>query len=128
MTNHQLNDKKVFDIYERSFNFAVSVAVFLKKIPNNDINAVYKKQLARSSASIGANLSEADGSLTKRDFVNKVGIARREARESGHWLKLIRQISIRKNSELYHEINVIIQEAHELLLILSRIILKSKRI
>ena len=127
MINSNRSDKKVFDIYERSFNFAVSVAVFLQKLPDTDINGVYKKQLVRSSSSIGANLSEADGSLTKRDFVNKMGIARREARESGHWLRLISRVSVQKDSQVYGEVSELIQEAREILLILSRIILKAQR-
>ena len=129
-----LNDKnkrmpkkeKIYDIYDRSFVFAVGVASFLSKIKADQATSIYKHQLIRSSSSIGANLAEADGSLSKKDFVNKVGIARREARESKHWLKLIHQVSVYGNRVLEDEIDWLINESHELVLILSAIILKAK--
>jgi len=82
----------------------------------------YGKQLIRSSGSIGANLEEADGTLTKKDFINKMAIARREARESKYWLRLIQQVNRLECPELV----TLIGEANELVLILSAIINKVK--
>ena len=85
-------EKKKFDIYDRVFKFSVRTAKFLSKLPNNVIATEYSRQLIRSSGSMGANLAEADGALTKKDFINKVGISRREARESKHWLELLKAV------------------------------------
>jgi len=79
------NDRK-YDIYDRSFKFAVKVVRLLENLPKRSAFIEYSRQLIKSSGSIGANISEADGALTKKDFVNKIGIARREAKESKHWL------------------------------------------
>ena len=116
-----------FDIYERAFEFAVRVANFLGVLPKNQAILEYSKQLIRSSGSIGANIEEADGALTKRDFINKLGIARREARESKHWLRLIEKITPFLSPDKRKGLNWQINEAEELMLILSSIINKTKR-
>ena len=85
---------KKFDIYDRSLEFAVRVGKLINRFPKNLILIEYARKLIRSSSSIGANIEEADGTLTRKDFTNKLGIARREARESRHWLRLIKKIKI----------------------------------
>jgi four helix bundle protein len=50
---------------------------------------IIRTQLAKAGTSIGANVEEADGALTKKDFVNKIAIARKEAKETRYWLRLI---------------------------------------
>ncbi|MDP8211801.1 MAG: four helix bundle protein [Candidatus Zapsychrus exili] len=116
--------RKKFDIYDRAFTFAVNCAKLIKGLPKEIILIEYMRQLVRSSGSIGANLEEADGALTKRDFVYKVAISRREAKESRHWLKLIKVISENKSFE--KEIDALIKESTEILLILSKIINNTK--
>lgn len=105
MTNESPMANKKYDIQERVMEFATRVAYFGIKLPKNQVSLEYSKQLIRSSASIGANIEEADGTLTKRDFINKISIGRREARESKYWL---------------------INEAREIMLILSSIVNKTK--
>ena len=120
-----MESNRKFDIYERSFSFALKTGKFVKRIPKDMILNEYSRQLIRSSGSIGANLGEADGALTRKDFINKVGIARREAKESHHWLKLIEGVAdFDRESDLL-EINWLIKESKELLLILSSIIRNS---
>ena len=109
---------KKFDIYDRCFTFSANVAQTLQSLPKNIFVSEYVKQLVRSSGSIGANLTEADGAISKKDFINKLCIARKEAKESIHWLKLINSISTEKNKALKD----FIQENTEIMLILSKII------
>ncbi|OGC04804.1 hypothetical protein A2276_02435 [candidate division WOR-1 bacterium RIFOXYA12_FULL_43_27] len=130
MTNDQIpnpnestkSKSKKYDIKERGLDFAVRVGIFTNKTIKNQATLEYGKQLIRSSGSIGANLEEADGTLTKKDFINKMAIARREARESKYWLRLIQQVNRLECPELV----TLIGEANELVLILSAIINKVK--
>ena len=80
-----MSNSKKYDIYERAFDFAVRTNKLLEKLPKTTAFIEYSRQLIKASGSIGSNLAEADGALTKKDFINKVGIARRESRESRHW-------------------------------------------
>jgi four helix bundle protein len=116
-------NQKEKNIYERSFVFAVCVAEISKKIPDSHEAKIYKNQLLRSSASIGANLAEADGSLTKNDFLNKIAIARKEAKESRYWLKLIERIFPIVDKEALKQL---IEECYEIILILSKIIINTR--
>ena len=119
-------NKKQFDIYNRVFDFAVKTVKFLDKLPKSTASFEYSKQLIRSSGSIGANLEEADGALSRKDFVNKLGIARKEAKESKHWLRLIESTSSIKGQDLKEEMSWLIQENTEIMLILNSIITKTK--
>ena len=80
---------KLFDLEERTFNFAMSCKDLIKKLPRNINNIEYVKQLVRSSSSIAANYIEANESLSKKDFFYRVKICKKESKESGLWLKLI---------------------------------------
>lgn len=119
------NDKK-FDIYDRALEFAARVAKSVTKLPKSQMSIVYGKQVVRSSGSVGANIEEADGTLTKKDFVNKMGIARRESRESRHWLRLIKKTELVSHPDDMKELAWQINEAEELMLILSSIINKTR--
>ena len=81
--------QKVYDLEERSFQFAKSVSCFCKKIIKNSSNIVYINQLIRSSSSVGANYIEANESLGKKDFKMRIKISRKEAKEAAYWLRLI---------------------------------------
>ena len=116
--------KPKYDIGERAVNFVVRCAKLIGKLPRSIATIEYGKQLIRSSASVGANIEEADGTLTKRDFMNKMALSRREARESKYWLNLINKTSLTDNQEMKNEMNSLLQEAHELMLILSSIVNK----
>jgi four helix bundle protein len=127
MTNEcQMTKDRKFDIYERTLEFATKVAKFIEKLPKSITAIEYSKQLIRASGSIGSNMEEADGALTKRDFINKMGISRRESRESRHWLRLIKQVRLIKNLEDEKELDWLINESKEILLIVSSIIRKTQ--
>ncbi|HLX13466.1 MAG TPA: four helix bundle protein [Bacteroidota bacterium] len=63
--------------------------MFCKKLPNNLSNLEYSKQVLRSSGSVGANYIEANESLSKKDFLLRIRICRKEVKESRYWLQLL---------------------------------------
>ena len=112
----------IYDLEERTFQFAKDVRIFLKSFPKSISNIEDGKQLIRSFGSIGANYIEANESWSKKDFLMRVKISRKEAKESIYWLRLLSEI----NSGEYIESNRLITEAIELKKILSSIIEKSR--
>ena len=121
-----MDNQKKFDIYDRVFKFAVRVAKMLKQLQKDTAILEYSRQLIRSSGFIGANLAEADGALSKKDFINKMGIARREAQESHHWLRLISSVVSFDHDFHLGEIDPLVAESKEIMLILSSIVKKAK--
>jgi four helix bundle protein len=112
---------KIYDLKERTFKFAQRVLDICEQLPKKAQCEIMQRQLTKAGTSIGANVEEADGTITKKDFINKMVIARKEAKEARYWLKLI---SGRYIKEL--EIAPDIREAQELINILSAIINKSR--
>src|SRR5688500_12829889 len=78
-----------FDLEERTARFGEAVITFAKKVPVNEVTRPLIAQLVRSAASIGANYAEADDCDSRKDFRFKVGLCRREARETKHWVRMI---------------------------------------
>jgi four helix bundle protein len=124
ISNESLMTKNKYDIQDRALEFASKAALFINMLPKNQANIEYGKQLIRSSASIGANIEEADGTLTRKDFVNKMAIGRREAREARYWLNLIKKTMLIDDPNLNKENDFLINESKEIMLILSSIINK----
>jgi four helix bundle protein len=112
---------KPFDLSERTFLFAKQVRTFEKRLPRTEGNIEDVRQLMRSSGSVGANYIEANEALGKKDFLMRVRIARKEAKESAYWLRLIDAGS---DSASVAEWQELIQEATELVKILSAIVRK----
>jgi four helix bundle protein len=117
------NLKPVYDLEERTFQFAKNVRLFVKSLSKNIANIEDGKQLIKSSGSVGANYIEANESLGKKDFMMRVKISRKEAKESTYWLRLINKTNSLDNAS---DVNRLIQEANELKKILSSILEKSK--
>ncbi len=115
------NDKK-FDLAKRTSKFGEEVIIFLKTVPNNNINGPLINQTVRSATSIGANYMEADCAESKKDFLHKIGICKKEAKETTHWLHMIAIASPDKAEKC----RKLWKEAHELTLIFSAIINNSK--
>ncbi len=84
-----MNSSKQYDLEDRTFEFARDVRAFVKVLPKTLSNIEDGKQLIRSSGSVGANYIEANESLSKKDFIMRIKISRKEAKESQYWLKLI---------------------------------------
>ncbi|MEA2708275.1 MAG: hypothetical protein QOF78_876 [Phycisphaerales bacterium] len=110
-------DKGEFDLEERTARFGESVIAFAKKIPLNDITRPLICQLVRSSTSVGANYVEADDSDSKKDFRFKIGLCRREARETKHWLRMV----VAADAHLRESAKPLWREAKELNLIFGSI-------
>jgi len=124
MTNTQnpISKRREFDLHKRIFSFVVRVLRLLKVLPKIPQNIVFINQISRSVTSIGANSQEADGSLSVKEFVRSMTIARKETKETNYWLKII----FETNSRLQERMNPLIQEGHEIEAIISSIILKLK--
>ena len=82
-------NSKPYDLEERTFQFAKAGRSFVKLLPRTIANIEDVKQFVRASGSVGANYIEANESIGKKDFVMKIKICRREAKESRYWLRLI---------------------------------------
>jgi|SRR3990167_2035819 len=122
MKNDQ-DGKQHYDLEDRTFLFAKSVRSFVRKQPKTIANIEDGKQLINASGSVGANYIEANESFSKKDFIFRIKICRKEAKESRYWLRLV---FIDANTELEGERERLIQEATELTNIFGAIIQKSK--
>ena len=91
-----------YDLEERTARFGEDVLRFAIKIPKETINLPLITQLVRAATSIGANYCEADDGVSKKDFRNKIGFCRKEAREAKHWLRMVATV----NNDLKKEAGV----------------------
>lgn len=114
--------KHNFDLEDRTTEFARKVIGLCKKLSRNPMNDRIVGQIVGSAGSIGANYREANDALGKKDFVHRLKISRREAKETCHWLILLKEA----NQEKEEEIQNFQKEASELRNILSSIIDKVK--
>jgi len=106
-----------YDLEERTLKFAKNCIDLCKKVEGTVINNELVKQLVRAACSIGANYREANDTITKKDFVHKVGICRREAKESKYWL----EIAFHANQAFKTEAEPLIDEALQLARIFASI-------
>jgi four helix bundle protein len=96
--NNFRNPKK-YDLEERTFKFAKNCRILIKNIRKNIINIDDCKQLIRSSGSVAANYVEANESLSKKDFIMRIKICRKESKESELWLKLLSESDENMNTK-----------------------------
>ncbi len=122
----KITNNKNYDLEERTLEFSKRIVRLCKELPKNITNNPLISQVIKSSTSIGANYIEANESLSKKDFVHRVKISRKEAKETVYWLKLVIESLIEDNQDWNSRINLLIKEAIELKKILSSIIEKSK--
>jgi four helix bundle protein len=106
-----------YDLEERTARFGEAVIAFAKLIPVNKVTEPIIGQLVRAATSIGANYCEADDAGSRREFMYRISICKRESRESKHWLWMTAAAA----SELKVETRVQWQEAKELHLIFAAI-------
>ncbi len=111
------------DLEDRTFQFAESVRAFGKELPRTLSNSEDIRQLVRASGSVAANWIEADEALSKKDFVMRVKICRKEAKESRLFLRLVDAGSTKSTLATRERLA---GEARELTLIVSSIISKSQ--
>ena len=112
---------KQYDLEERTEAFAKAIIKLCKKLPRTTINNELVSQEVRAAGSIGANYIEANEALSKKDFINRIKICRKEAKESRYWLRL----AVSANKELEKEFLELMQESTELMNIFGAILKKS---
>ena len=119
MTSQQKSNVK-FDLEERTLKFAKQIIHVCQDLPANTVNFKLIDQLIRSAGSIGANYREANDALGKKDFAQRLRIARKEAKETIFWLELV----VEANLKFKERIAPLIDECSQLRNILSAIIKK----
>jgi four helix bundle protein len=116
------DQSKPRDLEDRTFLFAESVRAFVKQLPRTISNSEDVRQLVRASGSVAANWIEADEALSKKDFLMRVKICRKEAKESRLFLRLVDSGPTKNNLTAR---DALATEARELTLIFASIISKS---
>jgi len=122
MSNKAQNpNEKKYDLIERTASFGEDMIDFLKSLEKTEITRPLVSQCIRSAISIGANYMEADGAESKKDFIHKISICKKESKETMHWMRMIARAIAKEN-----ECRIFWKEAQELTLIFSAIINKAK--
>jgi len=106
-------------VKDKSFQFALEIISLYKYLTTQKNEYVLSKQLLRSGTSIGANIEEALSSQSKKEFIEKLNISLKEARETSYWLRLV-------NASGYIQKNDLIEKSEELSKILTSIIISTK--
>jgi four helix bundle protein len=118
-----MNDFSAYDIHQRIYNFVIRVLLMVKKLPKTPENNIIIYQITKSATSMGANDREADGVITKNDFIHKYSIVRKEAKETEYWLNIIADT----NPESKARMSELITECQALIKIVSTIIYNTKK-
>ena len=116
------NDKKKYDLEERTAQFGEAIIELVKTFPKDPVNSPLISQIVRAGTSIGANYMEADGAESKKDFKHKISICKKESKETKHWLRMIAKANPGKREECQK----LLSEVQELSLIFSSILLPRK--
>ena len=119
MTKNQ--NSKQYDLEERCYKFAKRVNQYVNRLPKTITNIENGKQLTRSAGSMGANYIEANEALSKKDFIMRIKISRKEAKETRYWLMLTEPLK-----DHLKEKEWLIGECTELMKIFGSILEKSK--
>lgn len=122
-TNQSSNNKvRIIDIHERIYRFVIRTITLTKSLSSTQQNLILINQLARSATSMGANDQEADGTDSKKDFIAKYAIVRKEAKETNYWMRLIADT----NPKLKPRMTSLMQEGKEIAKIVNGIIFSAK--
>ena len=116
----KIQNPKHYDLERRTFEFTKRVIQYCNKLPKAITNLEIIKQLIRAAGSVGSNYIEANEALSKKDFIMRIKISRKEAKESRYWLCLTEP-----RKEEIKEKDGLIQEATELMKIFGSILEKS---
>jgi len=107
-----------YELEERVEKFGENIIELTKKIKINSVTKSIIEQLVRSGTSVGANYFEANGASSKKDFINKVYISKKEAKETQHWLRMLSKA----DQSIINEARCLYKETQELAMIFSTII------
>jgi four helix bundle protein len=119
----EAENSKHYDLEDRTEEFARKVRLFIKKMPKTLANIEDCRQLIRASGSVGANYIETNDSLSKKDFVMRIKICRKEAKESGYWSRLV---DTANDIGLEDDRKLLVQEARKLMNIFGAILKKTQ--
>jgi len=111
-------------ILKKSFTFSVRIVNLYKYLSNKQKEYILSKQLIRCGTSIGANVNEAQAGQSKKDFISKMSIASKEARETRYWIELLIATEF-LNSEDKH-VKSLLSDVDEIIKLLTSIIKSSK--
>ena len=114
------SERREYDLEERTEKFARSVRSFVKTLPRTICNIEDVKQVVRSSGSVAANYIEANEALSKKDFVMRIKLCRKEAKETGLWLRLVDLGATKESSRA-----ALVKESVELMKIFGAILRSS---
>lgn len=114
---------KKYDLEDRTAKYGEEIIRFCKTLEENSITRPIINQLVRSATSIGANYMEANGASSKKDFVNKIFICKKESQETKHWLRMLAA----SMAERKDEIRELWRECQELTLIFQKISSSSRK-
>ncbi|MBA4139609.1 MAG: four helix bundle protein [Segetibacter sp.] len=117
-----MNEGRENIIVSKSYAFALEIVNLYKILISSSKEYVLSKQFLRAGTSIGANVNEAISSETKKDFVHKLGIALKEARETAYWINLLKD----SNYISLEDYSKTINQCNELIRIISSIIITTK--
>jgi four helix bundle protein len=109
-------------IQKKSFDFSIQIVKTFEYLSNTRREFILSKQLLRSGTSIGANISEAEHGQSKKDFVHKLSIARKEANETIYWIKLLKATNFLESASS----TKLLKDSEELMRLLTSIIKTTK--
>lgn len=115
-----MGNSKIYDLEDRTLRFSKRVIKLINDSPGSLPNYEIGKQLVRSAGSVGANYIEANESISKKDFIYRIKICRKESKESRYWLRLLKT-----KAEFEKDRKALTQEATELMKIFGAIMEKS---
>ena len=108
-------------IKEKTYRFAIDIVLLYKEMMKRN-EFILSKQIVRAGTSIGANIEESVAAQSRKDFISKMAISSKEARETNYWLRLIRDANLLKDVDLTSLIN----ESEEIIKIITSIVKTSK--
>lgn len=114
--------KRKIDIDKRAQRFAIDAIKLTNQFPKTPAGFAIANQFSRSSMSIGANLVEAQDSVSIKEFVHKLSISLKEAKETLYWLEIIKETIL-----LNVEVSRLVTECQELIKIIAKIIINTKK-
>jgi four helix bundle protein len=111
-------------VVDKSYNFSLMIIELYKFLIHNKKEYILSKQLLRSGTSIGANINEAQAAISKKDFIAKVSISSKEARESKYWLMLLKDSGYIDPSK--KKVKILFEEIDSLINITTKIVKSSQ--
>ena len=116
----QAPSPKRYDLEERTLKFAQSTNAYVRSLPRDIVNVENGKQLVRASGSVGANYIEANDSLSKKDFLMRIKISKKECKEARYWIVLTQPAKEHERLKA-----TLLDEATQLMNILGAILVRS---